>query len=144
MIHQLVTDSGRTSNLVGSSRLQAQATAQNAQATRFEVLLQVNQAYFDVLHAQAVVRVAEQTVAARQLLSDQVTELGRNNLRSQLDVSFAEVNVSQAKLPSCCGRRTMCRKVSLNWVEPWGPINRRIISLPTNRCLQVLASPPPN
>lgn len=98
VLNQLITDSGRTPNLVSSSRLQAQATAQNAQATRADVLLQVNRAYFDVLHAQGVVKVAEQTVGARQLLSDQVTELARNNLRSQLDVSFAEVNVSEAKL----------------------------------------------
>jgi outer membrane protein len=98
VVRQLITDSGRTSNLVASSRLQAQATAQNSQATRYDVLLQVNRAYFDVLHAQAVVKVAEQTVSARQLLSDQVTELARNNLRSQLDVSFADVNVSEAKL----------------------------------------------
>jgi outer membrane protein len=97
-IRQLITDSGRTSNLVASSRLQAQATAQNFQATRYDVLLQVNRAYFDVLHAQAVVKVAEQTVNARQLLSDQVTELARNSLKSQLDVSFADVNVSEAKL----------------------------------------------
>jgi outer membrane protein len=98
VVRQLITDSGRTSNLVGSSRLEAQAAAQTAQATRFDVLLGVNRAYFDVLHAQSVVRVAEQTVSARQLLSDQVTELARNNLKSQLDVSFAEVNVSEAKL----------------------------------------------
>src|SRR6202158_3294694 len=98
VVRQLVTDSGRTSNLVGSSRLQAQATAQSAQATRYDVLLQLTRSYFDVLHAQAVVKVAEQTVSARQLLSDQVTELARNSLKSQLDVSFADVNVSQAKL----------------------------------------------
>ncbi len=98
VVHQLVTDSGRTSNLVGSSRLEAQATAQTAQATRYDVVLQVTRSYFDVLHAQAVVKVAEQTVSARQLLSDQVTELARNSLKSQLDASFAEVNVSQAKL----------------------------------------------
>jgi outer membrane protein len=98
VVRQLVTDSGRTPNLVSSSRLQAQATAQTAQATRYDVLLQVNREYFDVLHAQAVVKVAEQTVSARQLLSDQVTELARNSLKSQLDVSFAEVQVSQAKL----------------------------------------------
>jgi outer membrane protein len=98
VVRQLITDSGRTSNLVSSSRLQAQATAQTAQATRYDVLLQVNRTYFDVLHAQAVVKVAEQTVSARQLLSDQVTELARNSLKSQLDVSFAEVNVSQSKL----------------------------------------------
>jgi outer membrane protein len=98
MIHQLITDSGRTPNLVASARLQAQAAAQNSQATRYTVLLDVNRAYFDVLHAQATVKVAEQTVAARQLLDNQVTELARNKLRSQVDVSFADVNVSEAKL----------------------------------------------
>ncbi len=95
---QLITDSGRTSNLVASSRLQAQATQQNSQATRYDVLLAVNRAYFDVLHAQAVVKVAQQTVSARQLLADQVNELAKNLLRSQLDANFADVNVSQAKL----------------------------------------------
>jgi outer membrane protein len=95
---QLITDVGRTNNLVASSRLQAQAGSQNLQATRYDVLLQVNRAYFDVLHAQAVVRVAQETIAARQLLLDQVTALAQNNLKSQLDVSFADVNVSQAKL----------------------------------------------
>ena len=95
---QLITDSGRTSNLVSSARLQSQATQQGATATRYDVLLQVNRAYFGVLHAQAVIKVAQETVAARQQLSDQITELGKNQLKSQLDVSFAEVNVSQAKL----------------------------------------------
>jgi outer membrane protein len=97
-IQQLITDFGRTHNLVSSARFQAQAAAQNSQATRYTVLLDVNRAYFDVLHAQATVKVAEQTVAARQLLDNQVTELARNKLRSQVDVSFADVNVSQAKL----------------------------------------------
>src|ERR1019366_9456219 len=87
-----------TGNLVASSRLQAQASAQNYQATRYDVLLQVNRAYFDTLHAESLVKVAEQTVAARQLLDDQVSALARNNLRSQLDLSFADVNVSEAKL----------------------------------------------
>jgi outer membrane protein len=98
IVRQLITDSGRTSNLVAGSRLQSQAAAQNAQATRYDVLLQVNRSYFDVLRAQQVVKVSQETVSTRQLLSDQVTELARNGLKSQLDASFAEVNVSQAKL----------------------------------------------
>jgi len=95
---QLITDSGRTSSLVASSRLQAQASQQDLQASRYDILLQVNRAYFNVQRAQAVVKVAQATVAARQLFDDQVTELGRNSLRSQLDVSEADVTVSQAKL----------------------------------------------
>lgn len=95
---QLITDVGRTKNLVASSRLQAQATDQNLAATKYDVLLAVNRAYFEVLHAQAVVKVAEQTVDARQLLDTRVTELAKNQLKSQLDVSFADVAVSEAKL----------------------------------------------
>jgi outer membrane protein len=95
---QLITDSGRTPSLVASSRLQSQASQQDLQASRYDVLLQVNRAYFNVQRAQAVVKVAQATVAARQLLDDQVTELVKNSLRSDLDASFADVQVSQAKL----------------------------------------------
>lgn len=98
LIQQLITDSGRTPSLVASARYQAQAAVQNSAATRYTVLLDVHRAFFDVLRAEATVKVAEQTVSARELLGTQVTELARNKLRSQLDVSFAEVNVSQAKL----------------------------------------------
>jgi outer membrane protein len=98
VLSQLITDSGRTPNLVASSRLRAQASALDYQASRDDVILQVNRAYFDLLHAQALVKVAQKTVDARQLLLDQVSALAKHNLKSQLDVSFASVNVSQARL----------------------------------------------
>jgi outer membrane protein len=98
VLSQLVTDSGRTPNLVASSRLHAQASTQDYQRSRYDVLLAVNRSYFDFLHAQALVKVAEQTVDARQLLLDQVSALAKNQLKSQLDVSFTAVNVSEAKL----------------------------------------------
>jgi len=98
LLSQLITDSGRTPNLVASSRLQAQATQQTYQATRYDVLLAVNQAYFGALRAEAVIKVAQQTVAARQAVTDQVTELAKNKLRSDVDLAFADVNLAQAKL----------------------------------------------
>jgi outer membrane protein len=97
-LSQLISDFGRTPNLVASSRLQASAAQLTYQATRYDVLLGVNHAYFETLRSQAIVKVAQETVAARQLLADQVTALFNNKLRSELDVSFMEVNVSQAKL----------------------------------------------
>ena len=97
-LNQLITDSGRTPNLVASSRLQAESSEQNYQATKDDVMLAVNQAYFGVLRARALVRVAEKTLAARQLLSDQVAALAKANLKSQLDVSFADVNLADARL----------------------------------------------
>jgi outer membrane protein len=97
-VNQLITDLGRTHNLVASSKLQEQAAAQTTQATQYDVTLNVNQTYFAALEAQALVRVAQETVAARQTLADQVTALGQAQLKSQVDVSFAEVNLSEAQL----------------------------------------------
>jgi outer membrane protein len=74
---QLITDSGRTPNLVASSRLNARASEQDLNATRYDVLLAVNRAYYELLRSQATVKVALETVAARQTLSDQITELGK-------------------------------------------------------------------
>ncbi|HUB82180.1 MAG TPA: TolC family protein [Bryobacteraceae bacterium] len=98
ILDQLITDSGRTPNLVASSRLNASAANQTVQATRYDVLLRVNQAYFDTLRAQALVRVADQTVAARQTVYDQINTMFTNKLKSEVDVAFASVELSRAKL----------------------------------------------
>src|SRR5208282_545255 len=97
-VSQLITDFGRTANLTASSRFQAQAANQNATATREQILLQVDTSYFGALQAQAVLHVAQQTLDTRQLLLDQVTALATNKLRSELDVSFAQVELEQARL----------------------------------------------
>jgi outer membrane protein len=98
VISQLITDFGRTANLTGSARLQAEAAANNAQATREQILLAVDGAFFSSLQAQSVTRVARQTVSTRQVFLDQVSALATNKLRSELDVSFARVNVEEANL----------------------------------------------
>jgi outer membrane protein len=95
---QLVTDFGHTQNLTAGSKLEAKAELQNAAATREQILLNVDVAYYSALQAQAVLRVASQTVAARQILVNQVTALASRQLRSQLDVSFAQVAFEQARL----------------------------------------------
>ena len=98
IISQLITDFGRTANLTGSAKLQAEAAANNAQATREQILLAVDGAFFSAQQAQAVTRVALQTVTARQVFLDQVSLMASNKLRSDLDVSFARVNMEEARL----------------------------------------------
>jgi outer membrane protein len=97
-VSQLITDFGHTTNLIASARLQAKADEQNSLATKADVLLAVDQAFYNALQTHAVLRVAEQTVASRQLLSDQVSALTKSKLKSDLDLSFANVNLAQAKL----------------------------------------------
>jgi outer membrane protein len=97
-VSQLITDFGHTTNLVASARLQERADAQNAAATKQDVLLAVDQAFYNALQTHAVLHVAEQTVASRQVLSDQVSALTKSKLKSELDLSFANVSLAQAKL----------------------------------------------
>jgi len=97
-LSQLITDFGRTWNLAAGTKLQASAESQNAQATREQVLLDVDRTYFGVLQAQAVENVARQTVDTRQLLLDRVSILAQNTLKSELDVSFSRVALEDAKL----------------------------------------------
>lgn len=95
---QLLTDFGRTTNLVSSANLAAKAENQNAVATKEQILLAVDQAFYNALQTQAILTVAQQTVADRQTVADQVGALFKNKLKSELDFSFANVNLAQAKL----------------------------------------------
>jgi outer membrane protein len=97
-IGQMITDFGRTGNLVAMAKLQASAQDQVTETTRAQILLNTSRAYFSVLRAQALLKVAAQTVAARQAVADQVTALAESKLKSTLDVSFANVNLADARL----------------------------------------------
>src|SRR5208282_2692663 len=74
------------------------AAAQGAEASREQILLNVEANYLATLQAQAVLDVARQTLDTRKLLVEQVTALAKNQLKSELDVSFAEVALEQAEL----------------------------------------------
>lgn len=97
-VGQMITDFGRTGNLVAMAKLQASAQDQVTEATRADILLNTSRAYFALLRAQSVLTVANQTVAARQLVVDQITTLAESKMKSTLDVSFAKVNLADAKL----------------------------------------------
>jgi outer membrane protein len=97
-VTQLITDFGRTTNLVASANYSAKAENENALATRQQILLAVNRAFFNALQAQAILTVAQETVKERQTVTDQVGALFKSKLKSELDFSFASVNLAQAKL----------------------------------------------
>lgn len=97
-LSQLVTDFGRTSSLAAGARLRAAAQDRNVATTRAQVLLLVDQAYYNVLAAEAVLKVAQARLDVLRLTLRQVRALAESSMRSTLDVSFAEVSVSQAEL----------------------------------------------
>ena len=95
---QLVTDFGRTSAVVGSARATAEAQANVATLTRAQVRLNVREAYYQVLGAEAVLRAARAAQDNRALISRQLSALAQSELRSTLDVNFAKVLESEAEL----------------------------------------------
>jgi outer membrane protein len=95
---QLITDFGKTGNLIAFSKLQEKAQNANALATTEDIVIATDQAFFDALQAQALLKVAEQNVTTRQTTETLISELTKNKLKSTLDLSFADVNLSQAKL----------------------------------------------
>jgi outer membrane protein len=97
-VNQLVTDFGRTTNLLSSSEYNAKAEDQNAAATRADILLVVDQAFYNSLETKALVTVAEQTVHARQTLVDKVQALTNAKLKSDIDLSFSNVDLARGKL----------------------------------------------
>jgi outer membrane protein len=97
-LNQLITDFGRTINLVSSAKLQEKAQNANALATTEDIVLATDQAFYNALQAQALLKVAQQTVTTRGSVQHQIDELTKSKLKSTLDLSFADVNLSQAKL----------------------------------------------
>ena len=97
-VSQLITDFGRSWDLTKSARLRERSEKMNVDATRAQILLEVDHAYFSTLESQSVLEVAQETVRARQLVLDQTQALATNKMRSELDVSFANVDFDQAKI----------------------------------------------
>jgi outer membrane protein len=97
-VSQFITDFGRTHQLVKSNKERAQAQAEDVTTSRADVLLRADQAFFNALKAQSVLQVAQQTVQNRQVVANQITTLAQHQLKSDLDVSFAQVDLGQAQL----------------------------------------------
>ena len=97
-VNQLLTDFGRTHNLILSAQSNAKAQLESERATELDITLTVDQAFFQALSAQAVLKVAQSTVDQRQATDDQVGALTKAKIRSNLDLSFADVQLSQAKV----------------------------------------------
>jgi outer membrane protein len=95
---QMLTDFGRTASLAESAKLRSASQRQAVNDTRAGVLLEVEQAYYGVLESESILRVARATLDLRSLTLRQISALAQSALRSTLDVSFAQVNVSQAEL----------------------------------------------
>jgi outer membrane protein len=97
-VSQMVTDFGRTTNLLSSSEFQAKAEDRTAAATVADITLAVDQTFYNALETRELVKVAQETVNARQLVADKLQALTDAKLKSDLDLSFTKVDLARAKL----------------------------------------------
>ena len=97
-VRQLITDFGRTHNLVKNAQSNAHAQLENERATAADITLEVDQAFYQALTAQQILKEAQQAVKTRQATGEQIGALTQQKLRSSLDLSLANVQVSQAEL----------------------------------------------
>jgi outer membrane protein len=97
-VGQLITDFGRSTSLLSSSESQAKAEDQNSAATTAQITFAVDHSFYNVLETKALVVVAQQTVDSRQLFVDKIKALTDAKLKSDLDLSFAGVDLARGKL----------------------------------------------
>jgi outer membrane protein len=97
-VGQLITDFGRSTNLLSSSQFQAKAEDQNSAATTAQIILAVDQAFYNVFETKDLVTVAQKTVDSRQVLVDKIKALTDAKLKSDLDLSFSAVDLARGKL----------------------------------------------
>ena len=95
---QMITDFGHTSNLVQSARFEATAAEQNEQRIRQQIVMQVDEAYFEAQAADKVRKTTQAVLDFRNVTLRQLSALAQSQLRSTLDVQFAQVLVSEAEL----------------------------------------------
>ena len=96
--NQLLTDFGRTASLEQSAKLRTASQNRSVMNTRAQVLVEVQQTYYRALASESILKVARATVDLRRVTLRQVSALAQSSLRSTVDVSFAQVNESQAEL----------------------------------------------
>jgi outer membrane protein len=97
-VTQLISDFGKTGNRVDSAKAAYAAAQQQCAGVRASILLNVIEAYFKTLQAQATQRVAQKTVEDRRLELDKISLLTKAQAKSELDSSFAAVALEQSKV----------------------------------------------
>jgi outer membrane protein len=95
---QLITDFGLTTGRIDAARMHSWAESKRSQASIDEILLEVDLEYYRTLQSQSRVIVAEQTVKERQQIAAKVTGMVENKLKSELDQSFAQVNLEEGRM----------------------------------------------
>ncbi len=95
--YQNIFDFSRTKHLVAMERAFTQSARLKEKSEEQRVVLEVRRAYFAVLEAQQLQRVAEETVKERALTFDRAQAYYQAALGSKLDADLAQANFAEAR-----------------------------------------------
>jgi len=113
---------------------------QNAVATKEQILLAVNKAFYNALQAHAVLTVAQQTVNERQTVTNQVEALFKSKLKSELD-SVLQASIWRKPNFCCWTRKTTRTPPSLRCL--WSSVSKPA-GVSAGRGSEPVDSPPGN
>ncbi len=94
---QRIYDFGFTKNLVESSQYGERAQEQDVNARRALVIVSIQRSYLNSLKRQTLVRIAEETVRERGIITGQIETLYRQQLKSKLDLDLVKVELVNAE-----------------------------------------------
>ncbi|HSN05155.1 MAG TPA: TolC family protein, partial [Nitrospira sp.] len=94
---QRIYDFGFTKNLVESSQYGERAQEQDVNARRALVIVSIQRSYLNSLKRQRLVRIAEETVRERGVITGQIETLYRQQLKSKLDLDLVKVELVNAE-----------------------------------------------
>lgn len=97
-LNQLLWDFGRTTGLVDSSRFNRQASEENLKQVHHDIVFQVKSDFYSVLEKRRLIEVAEQAVDNYEQQLYRAKKYYEAGVRTKIDVTNAEVNLSGQKL----------------------------------------------
>jgi len=95
--NQRIYDFGFTNNLVDSVKLAERAQSQDVNARRALVIVTTQRSYLNSLKRQRLVRIAEERVRERGIITGQIETLYRQQLKSKLDLDLMRVELVNAE-----------------------------------------------
>jgi outer membrane protein len=97
-VSQLIFDFGKTTGMIDASSFNLQASSENLAQAHHDLVFQVKEKFYTVLEHERLIGVAEEAVSnyEQQLYRAQI--FYKSGVRTKIDVTNAEVNLSNQKL----------------------------------------------
>jgi len=96
-LSQILTDFGRTGGATGRADALLSSARETGKSVREDVAFNAKVAYYNVLRAQRILSVNQETVMQRESLLRQARAFYEAGIRARIDVARAEANLFQAR-----------------------------------------------